>query len=216
MAKQTRKTYKGEKNDKERTMQKLISAVGTVLCDRGYTGLTVSNIAKEAGVDRKLIPLYFGSVEQLVEIYIKGKDYWVTSTMGAMAYFSKAPLEGSKGFLESLLMKQMDIFMDNKEMQKAILWQLSEESKIMEQIATAREKMSALFFTFAEKDLKQHDVDLRAIASILVGAIYYIVLHAENTDSTFCEIDLRTAEGVDRIRAAVKQILDWTYTNKQT
>jgi len=42
MEKQVRKTYKGEKNDKERTMSVLIASVGKVLEDKGYTGLTIS------------------------------------------------------------------------------------------------------------------------------------------------------------------------------
>ena len=69
-----RKTYQGEKNDKSRTMTKLIQAVGAVLEKKGYTGLSIANIASTAGVDRKLISVYFGSVDNLIETYIKGKD----------------------------------------------------------------------------------------------------------------------------------------------
>lgn len=57
-------------------MGKMIASVGKVLEEKGYIGLTVANISKYAGVDRKLVTLYFGSVEKLIETYIKGKDYW--------------------------------------------------------------------------------------------------------------------------------------------
>ncbi|MDF2478821.1 HTH-type transcriptional regulator BetI [compost metagenome] len=205
-----RKTYKGEKNDKERTMNKLILSVGQVLRDKGYTGLTIANISKIAGVDRKLISLYFGSVDNLVETYIRSKDYWVAATLGAVEYFGTAPTEGSKGFLESLLINQMDSFLENTEMQKAVLWQISEKSEIMSQITREREKMSALFFAFADKEMEGKNVDLRAISSILTAGIYYLVLHSINTESTFCEIELN-ADGLDRIRNAVKTILSWAY-----
>lgn len=207
-----RKTYSGEKNNKERTMGKLIAAVGNVLEEKGYTGLTITNISKYADVDRKLINVYFGSVENLVETYIKGKDYWVSATIGAVEHFGNSPTEGSRGFLESLLINQMDQFISNEEMQKAIVWQLSERSPIMSQIAEEREKMSALFFAFADKELTGKDVDLRAITSLLVAGIYYLVLHSKNTESTFCEIDLTTTEGLERIRNAVKRILGWAYS----
>lgn len=211
--KKRRKPYKGVKNNKERTMGKLIAAVGEVLTEKGYTGLTISNISKCAGVDRKLISLYFGSVNNLIETYIKGKDYWVSATMEALENFGSAPSDGSKGFLESLLFNQMDDFLENVEMQKAVIWQISEKSKIMSHVANEREKLSALFFAFADRELEGKDVDLRAISSLLVAGIYYLVLHAKNTDSTFCEIDLSNKEGMERIRNAVKTILNWTYSS---
>ncbi|WP_380870294.1 TetR/AcrR family transcriptional regulator [Sphingobacterium corticis] len=211
MAKQQRKTYSGVKNDKERTMGKLIRAVGTVLQEKGYTGLTIANISRKAGVDRKLVTLYFGSVENLVETYIKNKDYWVAATVGAMEYFGQSPKEGSKGFLESLLINQMKEFAKNEEMQKVVLWQISEKSDIMSKVTQEREKMSALFFAFADREINQENLDLRAISSVLVAGIYYLVLHSKNTDSLFCEIDLTTDEGMKRIEDAVKKILKWTY-----
>lgn len=74
--------------------------------------------------------------------------------------------------------------------------------------------LSAFFFAFADKELEGKDVDLRAIASLLVGGIYYLVLHKKNTDSTFCEIDLTEEKGMERIRRAVGTILGWAFSDK--
>lgn len=211
MAKQQRKTYNGEKNNKERTMGKLIAAVGDVLKEKGYTGLTIANIAKQAKVDRALVNVYFGGVNNLIETYIKGKDYWVAATVGAMDYFGSAPTSGSKGFLEGLLFNQIKEFSQNEEMQKVVTWQISEKSDIMSMVTREREKMSALFFAFADKELTNKNIDLRALSAIMVAGIYYLVLHSKHTDSPFCEIDLNTTEGMDRIRTAIQQIVDWTY-----
>lgn len=213
MAKQQRKTYKGEKNDKERTMGKLLLAVGDVLKEKGYTGLTISNIAKKAGVDRKLVTLYFGSLDNLVETYIKGKDYWLAATVAAAEEFGKSSAEGSRAYLEALILNQMESFIASKEMQNAVLWQISEKSNIMSQVSREREKMSTFFFELADKELSGKNIDLRAISAVLVAAVYYLVLHAENTDSTVCEIDLKSKEGMDRVRAAINQILSWTYAS---
>lgn len=208
-----RKTYKGEKNDKERTMNKLIQAVGTVLEKRGYTGLTIVNISKEAGVNRKLITLYFESLDNLVETYIKSKDYWVNTSVGAMEILAKMSNASSKEFLETLLLDQIDHFSKNEEMQKVVLWQISEKSAIMSHVTQSRERMSSIFFPFADKELEGTGTDLRAVSSLLVAGIYYLVLHAKSTDSTFCEIDITSTEGMDRIRNAVKTILKQTYDN---
>lgn len=212
---QQRKIYKGEKNDKERTKGKLIAAVGKVLEEKGYTGLTSANISKLAGVDRKLIAVYFGTIDNLVETYIKGKDYWVASTMGAVEYFGQTKSGGSRQFLEALLLKQMEEFSKNVEMQKAVVWQISERSSIMAEVAKEREKLSAIFFAFADREIEGKNIDLRAVSSVLVAGIYHLILFSKNTDSPFCEIDLSTKEGMDRIQVAVKKILEWAYTSPE-
>lgn len=209
-----RKTYQGEKNDKSRTMSKLIQAVGIVLEKKGYTGLTIANIASTAGVDRKLISVYFGSVDLLIETYIKGKDYWVEATVAAEETLAKSSDVSSRFFLETLLLEQIDQFTLNEEMQKVVLWQISEKSDIMSHVTQSREKMSSLFFPYSDKELAGKDVDLRAVSSLLVAGIYYLVLHTKTTDSTFCEINLTTEEGIDRIKNAVKFILKQTYEVK--
>lgn len=213
MTKSTRKIYQGEKNNKERTKTKLISAVGKVLKKKGYTGLTVSNISKEAGVDRKLIYLYFENVENLIETYIRSKDYWIKTTNDTIEDIGNLSTGKSKNFLESLLLSQLDNFAQNIEMQKVVTWQISEKSNIMSQITREREKMSAVFFAMADKELKNKNVDIRAISSIMVAGIYYLVLHAKYTESTFCEIELNE-EGFNRIRSSIKDILNWVYEEK--
>ncbi|WP_286778699.1 MULTISPECIES: TetR/AcrR family transcriptional regulator [Sphingobacterium] len=206
-----RKTYSGEKNDKERTMGKLILSVGKVLGEKGYTGLTIANISKAAGVDRRLIHLYFGSLDNLIETYIKGKDYWISASVGAVDFFAGSPQNGSQNFLESLLMNQFDELRRNIEMQRMVAWQICERSEMVSQIVQEREKLSTIFFAFADKELQGNEVDLRAISGLLVSAINYITLHSVNTDSTICEIDVSKKEGMDRIKAAIRQILDWAY-----
>ena len=44
-----------------------------------------------------------------------------------------------------------------------------------------------------------------------VAGIYYLVLHAKTDNGPFCEIDLNTEDGMNRIRAAVKTILKDAY-----
>ncbi|MNO01094.1 hypothetical protein D3C81_2211490 [compost metagenome] len=81
----------------------------------------------------------------------------------------------------------------------------------MSHVTQSREKMSSLFFPYSDKELAGKNVDLRAVSSLLVAGIYYLVLHTKMTDSTFCEIDLTTEEGMNRIKEAVKFILKQTY-----
>src|SRR4051812_26479320 len=65
------------KRNKEDTKRRLINAAGVVMNLYGFHALTVSRIAREAQVDRKLIHRYFGGLNGLIEAYIVEKDYWM-------------------------------------------------------------------------------------------------------------------------------------------
>ena len=69
---------KTEPKNRKLTERKLIDAVGDIIRSTGYTGLGVNAIAKNAGVSKKLIYRYFGTVDSLIETYLVERDYWVT------------------------------------------------------------------------------------------------------------------------------------------
>jgi len=55
--------------DKETTKKRLIEAVGELIRLRGFKGLRISIVARQADVDRKLIYRYFGNLNNLIEAY---------------------------------------------------------------------------------------------------------------------------------------------------
>lgn len=61
-----RKAVSGPVRNKERTKAQLIKTVGKMIKTGGFQQLKVSKIAEVAGVDKKLIYEYFGSVDELV------------------------------------------------------------------------------------------------------------------------------------------------------
>jgi AcrR family transcriptional regulator len=207
----TKKRYQGETNDKERSMQRLLDAVGCVIKEKGYTGLGPTNIAKAAGLSKRLIYFYFGSVDNLIEKYVRSKDYFAGAANGAAQLLEKDKESGTCKLLESMLVNQLEHFYNNEEMQKIILWQISERSRIMFEVAETREELGNHFFELADKELDRDKADLRAVAGLLVGGIYYMVLHAKSNDSLFCQIDVNTQEGIARIKNAIGEILSDTY-----
>jgi AcrR family transcriptional regulator len=207
----TKKRYQGETNDKERSMQRLMEAVGCVIKEKGYSGLGPTNIAKAAGLSKRLIYFYFGSVDNLIEKYVRSKDYFAGASNGADQLLEQEKESGTCKLLESILVSQLEHFNNNEEMQKIILWQISERSQIMFEVAETREKVGTEFFALADKELDRKKADLRAVAGLLVGGIYYMVLHAKSNDSLFCEIDVNSQDGINRIKNAIGDILSDTY-----
>ncbi|UOE47854.1 TetR/AcrR family transcriptional regulator [Mucilaginibacter sp. SMC90] len=195
---------------KEQSMCKLIDAVGIVIREKGYKGLTGTNIGKAAGLSKRLIYIYFESVEDLIEIYIRQKDYYAGAAIG-FDTLQKSKQNKSFSILIDLLTNQLDQFYKDDELQKIILWQISERSKVMFEVCEERERLGTLFFKLADPEFKDTSVDIRAITGLLVAGIYHMVLHAKSTDSLFCEIDINQPEGLNRIKKAIVDIIGYTY-----
>ncbi|WP_251029773.1 TetR/AcrR family transcriptional regulator [Pedobacter sp. ISL-64] len=192
-------------------MQKLIDAVGVVIKTKGYTGLSATNIAQAAGLSRRLITQYFDTIENLIETYVRGKDYWLATAGDAVDMIKRSNGNNTRNILDCLLQNQLDYFLSNEEMQKTILWQISERTKIMTEVCEERELLSKFFFALSDKELEGRNIDLRAVSAILVAGIYYLVLHAKSTDVLFCEVDLNKPEGMERIKNAISLLLKKTY-----
>lgn len=203
----TRKNYQGEVNDKERSKLKLINAVGKVLGEKGYTGLTATNIAKSAGLSRRLISIYFDSVDNLIETYVRNKDYWTAASGRVEEMMTENEANNTKKIIDYLLQNQLDYFYNNPEMQKIILWEISQKTKIMYEVCEDRERLGSKIFDLADKEFKNSTVDIRAVTALLVAGIYYMVLHAKSTDTLFCGIDINQSEGMNRIKNAITSIL---------
>jgi AcrR family transcriptional regulator len=201
-----KKVYQGETNDKERSKQKLINAVGEVLKTKGYTGLTATNISKTAGLSRRLITMHFDSLDNLIETYVRNKDYWTEASGDFSKTIEEKKSINSKEIIERLLQNQLDYFYESTEMQKLILWEISEKSKIMYEVCEDRERLGSQVFELAGQEFKEKDI--RAVSALLVAGIYYMVLHSKSTNTLFCGIDINEPEGMKRIKKAISLILE--------
>ncbi|MDM8176244.1 MULTISPECIES: TetR/AcrR family transcriptional regulator [Olivibacter] len=208
--KKERKRPQGEIRDRERTKLKLLSAVGQIIRTEGYQGLGVNKIAQIAGVNKKLIYRYFDSVDNLVEKYVREKDYWV-SFVDKINVADSFQQDFGQVALPNLLTQQLDFFFGADELQNIVLWEISKQSSLMREIANAREELGSDLFRLTDPLFSDTTVDLRGIVALQVAGIYYLVLHAKNNGSTFCEIDVNTLEGRERIKQAVTKISSWAF-----
>ncbi|QNL47758.1 TetR/AcrR family transcriptional regulator [Olivibacter sp. SDN3] len=208
--KKERKRPQGEFRDKERTKLKLLHAVGEIIRTEGYQGLGVNKIAHQAGVNKKLIYRYFDGVDNLIEKYVREKDYWVSFVDNAQIAETSRDDFGQVG-LPELLKEQFDFFLSAEELQNIVLWEISENSNLMREVAEVREHLGSELFKITDPLFSGSEVDLRSIVALQVAGIYYLVLHAKHNGSTFCEIDINTEEGKSRLKKAIEQINGWAF-----
>jgi len=206
-----RKVSQGPIREKARTMKKLVNSVGKVLKRKGYPGLTIANIAAEAKVDRKLIYVYFGTIDNLIETYIREKDFWKSDSNDFVQHLFSNPDILTKKVLTELLHQQFGNMLNNLELQKIIHWEIGGKNEILRKIADEREAMGEQLFDFMEANYTNPASDIRAVLALQVSGIYYLSLHAKNNGSNFCGIDINTPEGEQRIYKALEQIVDFSY-----
>lgn len=209
----TRKIPSGPVRNKERTKGKLLRSVGSILKKEGFTGLTVSNVAKKSNVDRKLIYDYYGTLEELVKAYLNSRDYWRVSLdqIDQIIEMSRADMGRQTAY--NLLDNQFESLMENEEMRKIITWGLSENSAALIELNRAREFLAEQFFSQLTDDhFAGREKNVRAIDAILVSGIYYLTLNAKMSGVTMCGIDINKEDGRAEIKKALKQIVDWAYS----
>lgn len=200
-----------KERNKDKSMQKLLDAVGSVLRTEGYPGLKVNNIAATANLDKKLIYRYFGNTEGLLNAYIRSQDFWSNVKSDEE---DDPRLDGGKKFTEKMLLKQLEYVSQNTELQKIILWRLSEEKEALKKLTDAQEANGEMLFKgITDPHFKEKATDFRAITAILISGIYYLNLYAEVNGSVFCGIDLKTAEGNAKIQQALSFLIGETYKN---
>ncbi|RZJ92789.1 MAG: TetR/AcrR family transcriptional regulator [Chryseobacterium sp.] len=198
--------------NKEQTMQRLIDAVGTIIKNKGYKGLGLNAIAKEADVSKILIHRYFGGVDQLVEAYVLKNDYWIAKAKDVNREASgNTDRETLKNLVSDLLKGHFEYFNTHEEMRSIILWEITEKTDLLNSISHVREEVGKLLLEKSEPLFKDSKKSLKAITALMVSAIYYMLLHAKKNESTICGIDINSQEGQIEILKTIEQIVDWAF-----
>lgn len=191
-------------------MSKLIDAVGETLIEKGYNGLGVNKIAMRAGVSKPMVYQYFGSFSGLLKAYISGKDSWVP-------YFKSLNLperpttEDLKSLFIKMLQDQFRYFHQEKEMQRLIHWQVSEYNPLMRATCEVREKEGLRLLDMVEGHFRNSGVSLKAVLALLVGGVYFNVLHDSADAGTMAGIDLKNEKQFEVMLNTLAQIIEWAF-----
>jgi AcrR family transcriptional regulator len=197
--------------DRDTAKQKLIQAVGKIIKEDGFKALTASKIARTANIDRKMIYRYFGGLNYLVEAYVVENDYWMAFSQKVKELINQQSLTDIEGLITGILQNQFEFFFSEKEMQSLILWEISGDNPLMRSIHNARESMGQRYLELTDPDFSGTSVNFRAVSALLVGGIYYIILHTRYNGGRFSDMDIHSEEGRKEIIRTIKQIVGWAY-----
>lgn len=189
---------------------KLIGAVGSTLAECGYHGLTLNKIAVAAGVSKPMAYEYFANFNGLLKAYISGKDSWV-------AYFQSLELpaqptvEEMKHCFIKMLQDQFRYFHQDREMQKLVHWQVSEYNPLMRATCENREREGKRLLDLVDGHFRNSGVSLKAVLALLVGGIYFNVLHDSAGVGTMAGIAISDQKDFDVMLKTIVQVVGWAF-----
>ena len=205
---------KNKKWDSEATKQSAMEAVWTIMKENGFSDLEVMEITRRMGKSKGMIGYHYDNVNQLLKQWIEQKDYWPI-------LFQRFDLENPPGEEEikklftELMQDNLKLFQVTPEMQKIILWQITQERPLLRSVSDEREREGAKLLALAVPYFANSDVNFKAVIALLLGGSYYMVLHSQTNKSTVCGIDLNWEHDKDEILKTIGQVISWAWEKAQ-
>ena len=191
--------------DKAITSRRLIASVGSLLAREGFKGVGVNAVAREAGVDKKLIYRYFGGLPGLIEAFGKEGDFWpsvLELAGGDLKAFGQMPLEerlsaSSRNFIAALRRRPLT--------QAIMAWEVVEANELTRELEAVREERAMEFFRmFFATEVPE--VDLQAGMMVIGAAVNYLLIRSGHID-IYGGLGLATDEDWERIAATVDMFI---------
>lgn len=191
--------------NREATRAQLIKAVGEILAEKGFTGLGVNAVARQANVDKVLIYRYFDNLEGLIKAFGQEGDFWPTNQElagGDIQAFQRLSLKDklftlSRNFIQGIKARPLT--------QEIMAWEMIERNKLTEELEKLREIQIQRFYEqfFSEEKL---GIDLMAMLAIIGGGISFLICRSRHI-RWYNGVDLSNQEGWQRIEGAIEQII---------
>jgi len=193
--------------DRSRTMDRIITAVGTVLAEQGFQKLGINAIARQAGVDKVLIYRYFDGLAGLMEAYAKEVNFWPMAeelagyddeALRAMSLREQI-IEMMKNLARSLHRRPAT--------QQVIAWELVERNELTASLEQAR---WAVLREFVRRYIREEDqkANPRLISVINFAASAVMLLVARGQKGPIFEVaDLSDDAAWQELDAAITNIV---------
>ena len=195
------------RRSKEEIDQLLMNAVCKVINEMGFSNLGINTVSEVATVEKAYIYRNFDSFENLLERYFAQHNFWERFILQKVKQDqNNVNLQDMVHTYLSEMYKTMD---QNSELESLIRWETAEPTPYIVDQAKKRE--------FETKDMrekimsafKNDEMDAEAMVSILLGGVFFLVLH--KNISQFFGVELNKREGKKRIFKALEQLTEMIF-----
>jgi hypothetical protein len=198
----TRRKRRSEK-DLEIDMMK---ALESLIEENGFMNIRLTVLFKKAEIDPNIFYRKYGTIDKLYDDFVSKYDFWLSNTFKT----SQARAFGDdKELYADALKSVLTGLLENKVMQKLLIWELAEDNGITRKTSNRREVLNSGLMTFFETKFASSGININALTAWLVGGIYYVVLHGNR--STLCSVDFSTEDGLAQLREAIDTLVDMLF-----
>lgn len=179
-------------------------AAKELILKKGFAGVTVLDIIKKARIEPITFYNRYKNQEEFYDNFVRQFDYWFNDTLKIPAEL----LETEEGYVQ-IIHKLIDATADDSVMMELLRWEICETNAVTRRTAMNREFHTLPLIKPYEIQFRNSGIDITAFTTLLIAGIYYLNLHRRC--SPFCEIDMNTEEGRNRLKEATRSLLRVLY-----
>lgn len=192
--------------DREATERRIIQAVGQLIAREGFQSFGLRAVAREAGVDKRLVSKYFGSVADLIAVYARSGDFWWTVDELIGDDLPGPEEDTPAGWIGLALQRHFRAIRQRPVTQEILVWELSERNALTDELARIREvRAQELIARLAQKFGQGAPEYWNAVGALIGAATTYLVIRSR-TFEWYSGVDLSQAEGWHQYEAAIDLI----------
>lgn len=194
--------------NKEITKEKLVKAVGKVLAEVGFQRLGVNLVAREAGVDKKLIYRYYHGLEGLVAEYGRTVEFWPTAEELLGGDTERIREMAPHEIMSQFFKRYLRAILRRPQTLEILAWEGVVRNELTRGLEEVRVKTALEFFELMQADPPE-EVDLTALVMILAAAVNFLAVRSRIHDS-LGGVDVRSESGWKRIEDTFDLLLERT------
>lgn len=184
----------------------LSAAITEIICEQGFGKPMINHVAERANVIKRVIYENFDSFDVVLKQYFAQNDFWTSLILGKLA--DKHP--NYKDFFTNVLKEFYNAIDGNPAFQCIVRWEIACPDDFVRRRARERESGCSEELEKNVKFFQQIGIDIEAFYALLIAGIYYLILRKDV--STFCNINIATQAGKERIFKAIDKLADLIFS----
>lgn len=177
------------------------------IVEKGFSDTILYGIIKRAKIEPVVFYNRYKSLELFYDEFVKSKDYWFVDLLKEI---DEPQL--SKDELTKILVSLIDALDKDSVMLELLRWEVASENPTTRRSAALRAFHTLPLAKDYENLFKNTEVDMLSLCALVIGGIYYLELHKNL--SPFSGIDLKTEEGKNRIKGALRSFVNILFNLK--
>jgi AcrR family transcriptional regulator len=178
---------------------RLDKAIIQLVKEVGFQGVTVRAITRKAKIEPVVFYKRYRDLNDFIDEFVKKYDYWFSD----VAKYCEDIKDDKKLYI-AILTNLFCSLKENKLMQQLLKWELSTGNDITRRTANLREFHTMPLVTKYKEILAGSSVEIDVVSALIIGGVYYLVLHADLT--TFGGVDINTESGSRKISEAIEYL----------